>query len=134
MLVAVGMKSQWARRRTIELAELVDAPWVLPPDSWNSLLLAEAFQAIGLSMPKIIVSLGRLVTPSTMSVAPVRRAWRKMAVWGASATRTTLRAVVPYWSARLAISFRIASSWRRESRERPSLPPPSPALPGVGAT
>jgi DNA-binding transcriptional LysR family regulator len=53
LLVVVGRESQWARRRVIELAELANAPWILPPDSWNSLILQEAFSAIGCKMPHI---------------------------------------------------------------------------------
>jgi DNA-binding transcriptional LysR family regulator len=53
LVVAVGMNSRWARRRKIDLAELIDEPWVLsPPDSVNYLGLAEAFRARGLGMPK----------------------------------------------------------------------------------
>ena len=55
LLVVGGRESQWARRRVIELAELADVPWILPPDSWNSLILQEAFTAIGCKMPHIAV-------------------------------------------------------------------------------
>jgi DNA-binding transcriptional LysR family regulator len=58
MVVAAGMQSPWARRRKIDLAELVDEPWILPPtDSWNYTNVAEAFRARGLPLPKV-----RLVT------------------------------------------------------------------------
>ena len=53
LLVVVGRESQWARRRVIELAELANVPWILPPDSWNSLILQEAFATIGCEMPHI---------------------------------------------------------------------------------
>jgi DNA-binding transcriptional LysR family regulator len=54
MVVAAGMQSRWAHRRKIDLAELVDEPWILnPPNSWNHLTVAEAFRARGLAMPKI---------------------------------------------------------------------------------
>jgi DNA-binding transcriptional LysR family regulator len=55
LLVVAGAQSQWARRRKIDLAELVNEPWILPPNSWNSLVVEEAFRAIGLKMPKICV-------------------------------------------------------------------------------
>src|SRR5207245_5456276 len=43
-LVAAGARSPWARRRRIELAELVDEPWVLaPPDAGMGPLVVEAF-------------------------------------------------------------------------------------------
>src|SRR3954452_9622107 len=36
LVVAAGRHSRWARRRKIELAELIDEPWVLgPPGLWN---------------------------------------------------------------------------------------------------
>src|ERR1043166_2811805 len=55
LLVVVGAQSQWARRRKIDLADLANEPWILPPNSWNSLVLEEAFRAIGLKMPKVCV-------------------------------------------------------------------------------
>jgi DNA-binding transcriptional LysR family regulator len=58
LIVAAGMSSPWAkRRRKIDLAELVDEPWILAeaPDSWNYSVAAEAFQTRGLRMPKISV-------------------------------------------------------------------------------
>jgi len=54
LVVAAGLRSRWARRRKIDLAELVEEPWVLtPPDCWTNLVLAEAFQARGLGSPKV---------------------------------------------------------------------------------
>jgi DNA-binding transcriptional LysR family regulator len=53
LVVAAGMQNRWARRRKIDLAELVDEPWILtPPDTWNSMILAEAFEARSLPVPK----------------------------------------------------------------------------------
>jgi DNA-binding transcriptional LysR family regulator len=53
MVVATDSRNPWARRRKITLAELIDEPWILsPPDTWAYLRLAEAFQALGLAMPK----------------------------------------------------------------------------------
>jgi DNA-binding transcriptional LysR family regulator len=57
-VIAVGKPSPWAgRRRKIDLAELVDEPWVLTdaPDSWNYRVVAEAFRTRGLQIPKISV-------------------------------------------------------------------------------
>jgi DNA-binding transcriptional LysR family regulator len=46
------MNSRWARRRKVELAELLDEPWLLPPpDTGTCQVLAEAFKARGLGMP-----------------------------------------------------------------------------------
>ncbi len=55
LVVVAGPTSQWGRRRKVSLAELADAPWVLPPNTWNSLLVKEAFAAIGQEMPRIRV-------------------------------------------------------------------------------
>jgi DNA-binding transcriptional LysR family regulator len=56
LVVTTGISSPWAaRRRQIDLAELVDEAWILAeaPDSWNYSVVAEAFRARGLSMPRI---------------------------------------------------------------------------------
>lgn len=55
-VVAAGAQSQWARRRRIELAELADASWVLPPSgSVIGSVVMEAFRAKGLNYPRTIV-------------------------------------------------------------------------------
>lgn len=52
-VIVAGTQSRWASRPKIDLAELVDEPWVLPPpNSWNSMIVADAFRARGLDMPK----------------------------------------------------------------------------------
>jgi DNA-binding transcriptional LysR family regulator len=48
-----GNKHPLARRRKIELLELVDEPWLLPPESILSSHLAAAFEARGLASPKV---------------------------------------------------------------------------------
>jgi DNA-binding transcriptional LysR family regulator len=56
LVVAAGMQSQWARRRKIDLVELVNERWILTThDSWNYNIVAEAFRLRGLEMPKIIL-------------------------------------------------------------------------------
>src|SRR5262245_47705919 len=53
LAVVVGMQSRWSHRRKVDLAELVNERWILPPaNSVNYLGLEEAFQARGLHMPK----------------------------------------------------------------------------------
>ena len=53
LVVAAGMHNRWARRRKIDLAELINEPWILaPPRTWNYSHLEEAFRARGLDMPK----------------------------------------------------------------------------------
>ena len=60
LVVAVGKRSPWARRRKVDLADLIDGPWILSaPDSWNYRIISEAFRARGLDLPRI-----RLVTYS----------------------------------------------------------------------
>ena len=59
ILVAAGARSPWARRRRIELAELVNELWVLPPpDSLIGPLVMEAFRGSGLPYPRATVFVG----------------------------------------------------------------------------
>jgi DNA-binding transcriptional LysR family regulator len=54
LVIAAGMESRWARRRKIDLAELLDEPWILgAPGAWNMQLIEEAVRARGLKMPRI---------------------------------------------------------------------------------
>ena len=56
MVLAVGAQHPLGRRRRVDLAELSDQPWILPPpDSLNYITVAEAFRARGLGMPKVIL-------------------------------------------------------------------------------
>ena len=53
LVVVAGTPSRWARRRKIDLAEIAEEPWSLPPPkAWSYERVAEAFKAKGLSMPK----------------------------------------------------------------------------------
>ena len=53
-LVVAGQGSRWAGRRKIDIAELADEPWILPPpQTLNSMVVADAFKARGLEPPKI---------------------------------------------------------------------------------
>jgi len=54
--VVVGAGSRWARRRNVELADLINEPWVFPPPQVFGALLTEAFQAHGLKVPQERVS------------------------------------------------------------------------------
>jgi len=50
--VVAGVENKWVRRRKIELAELVDEPWSLPPvESPGGSQLERAFRASGLNYP-----------------------------------------------------------------------------------
>ena len=54
--VAVGARNPLARRRRIELAELVSEPWVLPPpESTLGSVTMEAFRSRGLACPRTTV-------------------------------------------------------------------------------
>ena len=56
MVLTAGMHTRWARRRKVNLAELIDEPWLLTaPDTWNYQRVMEAFQARELPMPKASV-------------------------------------------------------------------------------
>jgi DNA-binding transcriptional LysR family regulator len=60
LVIVAGHRSKWARRRRIDLAELVDEPWITQgPQTWNYRILAEACRARNLPLPK-----GRVVTLS----------------------------------------------------------------------
>ncbi len=52
LVVAAAKQNRWARRRKVDLAELVSEPWIMQaPDTWNHARLASAFQVRGLQMP-----------------------------------------------------------------------------------
>ncbi len=62
LVIVAGQHNRLVRRRKIDLAELIDEPWILQaPHTWNYLGLQEAFQARALPMPK--ASLVTLSTP-----------------------------------------------------------------------
>jgi DNA-binding transcriptional LysR family regulator len=57
--VVAGAQSPWVRRRRIELAELVNESWVLPPpDGRTGSHAMEAFRASGLTYPRTTVVAG----------------------------------------------------------------------------
>jgi DNA-binding transcriptional LysR family regulator len=54
LAVVAARHSRWARRRRIDLAELITEPWILPgPDTPNYIGVAEACRARGIDMPRI---------------------------------------------------------------------------------
>ena len=67
-LVAVaGRHSRWSRRRRLELADLIDEAWILPPyDSVRGPLIAEIFRANGLQPPRASVSTLSLQLTTTL--------------------------------------------------------------------
>jgi DNA-binding transcriptional LysR family regulator len=53
LVVAAGSHTRWARRRKIDLAELVGEQWILPtPGTWTYSQVVGAFQMRGLDLPK----------------------------------------------------------------------------------
>jgi DNA-binding transcriptional LysR family regulator len=55
--VVAGIKSPWAKRKTISLADLADASWCATPlETTIGSLLADAFRAKGLAAPRLTVS------------------------------------------------------------------------------
>ena len=55
-VVAAGPQNQWVRRRRIEIAELANELWVLPPpDSVIGSIVMDAFRASGLDYPRVSV-------------------------------------------------------------------------------
>jgi DNA-binding transcriptional LysR family regulator len=59
--VVVGARHRWAHRRKITLAELADEAWIVPPSRVVKTILAEAFQAHGLEVPRERVSAGPIL-------------------------------------------------------------------------
>jgi DNA-binding transcriptional LysR family regulator len=52
LIVAAWAHSKWARRRKIELAEIIDEPWILTgPTAWSRQWSEKIFAAAGLSRP-----------------------------------------------------------------------------------
>jgi DNA-binding transcriptional LysR family regulator len=51
--IVVGENNRWAKKRRVELAELVDEPWLLAPESIFRSSVAAAFKSKGLSFPRL---------------------------------------------------------------------------------
>lgn len=61
LYVVAGAGNRWIRRRRIELADLIDEPWVLPqPESPIGIFVREVFRRSGLELPRRGVSCGSL--------------------------------------------------------------------------
>ena len=53
LIIAVGSNAHWASRPKIDLAELLEEPWILPPSgTWYHEFVTRLFRARGLEMPK----------------------------------------------------------------------------------
>jgi DNA-binding transcriptional LysR family regulator len=56
-VVAAGANSRWARRRKIDLSELVDEPWVATPrETLTTIAMEQVFQASKLPVPRIRIT------------------------------------------------------------------------------
>jgi DNA-binding transcriptional LysR family regulator len=86
-VVAAGAQNPWVRRRKIELADLVNESWVLPPPgSVIASVVAEAFRAKGLDYPRTTV-----VTESSEVRTSLLATGRYLAIYPASALRFSTR-------------------------------------------
>ena len=82
-VVAAGVQSPWARRRRIELADLIEQSWVLPPPgSVIPSVIMEAFRAKGLNYPRTTV-----ITESSEVRTSLLATGRYLTVFPASALR-----------------------------------------------
>ncbi len=72
LVIAAGSTNRWARRRKVDLAELIDEPWILAPTGyWHYARVEEAFRARGLDMPKAsLVSLSVTLRTQLMAAGP----------------------------------------------------------------
>ena len=86
-VVAAGAQNPWVRRRRIELAELVNEAWVLPPPgSVIGSIVMEAFRASGLDYPRTTV-----VTDSPQVRISLLATGRFVTIFPASALRFPAR-------------------------------------------
>ena len=86
-VVVAGAQSRWARRRRIEITELADELWVLPPlESVIGSILTQAFRASGLDYPRVTV-----VTDSPHMRISLLATGRFVTVFPASALRFLTR-------------------------------------------
>jgi len=55
IVVAAGANSPWAQRSSLDIAELIDEPWLLTaPGTWNYKVIMDAFSAKDLPMPRVV--------------------------------------------------------------------------------
>ncbi len=85
--VVVGERSSWARRRKVALGELAGEPWLFASNPMVRELIAEAFKAKGLAVPRErvtassillrnhLLATGRFVTILPQSVLRYNAAW-----------------------------------------------------------
>jgi DNA-binding transcriptional LysR family regulator len=79
IVVAASSQNSWTRRRRVELAELVNEPWTLPPfDSFSGALVLSMFRESGLKPPRLTVTtdshyarIGLLASGRFLTVLPL---------------------------------------------------------------
>jgi len=68
-IVAAWAHSKWARRRKIDLAELIDEPWILSgPTAWSRPLGEGIFQASGFSRPNPRIATNSIILRARLIV------------------------------------------------------------------
>jgi DNA-binding transcriptional LysR family regulator len=70
VIVAAAAHSKLARRRKIDLAELIDEPWIfVGPTSWNRPWSEEIFRAQGLNRPEPLVTTDSIILRARLVAA-----------------------------------------------------------------
>jgi DNA-binding transcriptional LysR family regulator len=75
--VVAGPQSRWAQRRKIDLAELINEPWILPkPNTSGGAVIAATFAASGLQVPRPEVTCGSFpMMNSLLARSPLLAFW-----------------------------------------------------------
>lgn len=69
-IVVAGAQNPWTRRRKVQLAELVDEPWTLPPfDNEMGAIVLDAFRACRLAPPQTTVIAASTYMRSSLAAA-----------------------------------------------------------------
>jgi len=131
-VVIAGLESRWARMRKIDLVDLAEAKWILPPpETTNSVVVMEAFRTRGLQPPAVsfvtysvtlrtsLLATGRYVSvlPRSMmslyarrmsvKVLPIKLAIRKWPVVVATLKNRTLSPVADMFIENLRTGVRV---------------------------
>ena len=145
LVIGAGIRSPWARRRKIELAELINEAWILaPPDTTNYRVITEAFRERGLGVPRIalktlsthlranLVASGEFIAPfpnsvltfyadrfslKTLPVALSKRAWPVAIL---TLKKRTLNPVVELFLTHLRNFIRSRIAQQRDASEDPN--------------
>jgi DNA-binding transcriptional LysR family regulator len=140
-VAVAGKDSEWARRRRMELSDLIGQSWVLPPyDSAPGVLIAELFDRCGVKPPEpkvaslsIQLTIALVADSGFVGLLPSSLARRGSAAAGASRSNTARRFSK---SIELPVSFVappvFATAARQESAPH-TLPCRSSPLSGAGS-